>query len=97
MNQLSECILCADVIRPTDEEWNLAAEASTVLRPAYEATQHLQGLRLTPDQSFIAIHNLYRMCKDAHSKVFKIPQPPAPGSTEVCANTFELKYLELRA
>ena len=77
-------------IRPTDEEWNLAAEASTLLRPAYEATQHLQGLRLTPDQSFIAIHNLYKMCKDAHSKVFEIPQPPAPGSTEVNANTFEL-------
>ena len=81
-------------IKPTAEEWNLAAEASTLLLPAYEVTQHLQGLRLTPDQSFVAIHNLYKKCKDAYSAVHKIPQPPVPGSTEVCAITFKLKHIE---
>lgn len=60
-------------IKPTVEEWNLTAEASTLLRPAYVATKYLQKLRLTLDQSVTAIHTLYRMRKSAGISVFDIP------------------------
>ena len=70
-------------IAPSALEWRLAAESSVLLGKAYEATQLLQGLRTPPDQTYVVIFNLWTYCRDAHTKKFSIPSPPAPGSTAV--------------
>ena len=70
-------------ITPSEAEWRLAAESSVLLAKAYEATQLLQGLRTPADQTYVVIFNLWTYCKNAPTKQFQIPCPPAPGSTDV--------------
>ena len=68
-------------LAPTETEWRLAAEASVVLQPAYTATQHLQGLKNTPDRARLVIFNLFTFYDSIETKTLHVPLHPSPGST----------------
>jgi hypothetical protein len=66
---------------PSAKEWKLAAESSVALEPAYKATQHLQGLKNTPDKAWTVIFNLHTYLANVETHTFKVPVHPSPGTT----------------
>ena len=81
-------------ITPTTTEWALAAEATVVLEPAYNATQLLQGVKTCPpNKAWVVVFNLHKYCAEAPTKTFRIPQPAAPGTTALTFVTRAYQYL----